>query len=179
MHRPGLRRSLPWILPLLLGSWLLLAARRGGYGSAPPGPRLQPVRADRIEVLDGDTFRVEGELVRLLGADTPERAAPWFRGDQEPWGARASERSRALLDRAQHVFLLTRGERDLRGRLLAHLLVDGEPLAAHLVAEGLALPTRARYGDGGFPDQAEAVEASAPPSVPFQAPWHWRRAHRR
>lgn len=173
-----MRPRLSWLPLVALLAWLSLAARRGGYGSPAPGPTERQVRAEAVDVLDGDTFRVEGEVVRLLGADTPERPAPWFRGDQEPWASRASDLARARIDGAQRVTLLSRGERDARGRLLAHLLLDGEPLAAHLVAAGLAFPTAARYGDGGFPEQAQRVPVLKEPP-PFLAPWTWRRRHRR
>lgn len=173
-----MRPRLHWLALLTLLAWLGLAARRGGYGRPAPGRSERRVQAQAIEVLDGDTFRVEGEVVRLLGADTPERSAPWFSGDQEPWASRASDFARARIDGARRVTLLSRGERDARGRLLAHILLDGEPLAGLLVAAGLAFPTAARYGDGGFPDESRRVPALAEPP-PFLAPWTWRRRHRR
>jgi len=56
--------------------------------------------------------------------------------------------------------------------------VDGEPLAALLVEAGLAYPTVERFGDGGFPELAEEVQARARPPG-FEDPWRWRRRHRR
>jgi endonuclease YncB( thermonuclease family) len=169
-----LRRAL--FLLLLALCWLALAAWRGSFAQVPP-PRSE--RIEGLEVLDGDTYRLpRGGLVRLLAVDTPERAAPWFEGDQEPWASRASEFARDKLRGAARVELLTRGQRDSHGRLLAHVLVDGDSLAALLAEAGLAAPTLNRFGDGGFPLQARAVQRRAR-SLAFEAPWRWRRRQRR
>jgi len=169
-----LKRALP--LLFLASAWIGLAAWRGNFGHL-ARPRLQPLAS--LEVLDGDTFRIPGgDLVRLLGVDTPERGAPWFEGDQEPWASRASDFARTRIARARRLELLTLDRRDAHGRLLAHVLVDGEPLAALLAEAGLAAPTLARFGDGGFPEHAHAVRRRARPSA-FEAPWRWRRKHRR
>ncbi|MGE0713420.1 MAG: thermonuclease family protein [Planctomycetota bacterium] len=166
------------IVLLLALSWGARAAWRGGYAQAPPvRPLTEELRAAEVVVLDGDTFRIDGEDVRLLGADTPEKAAPWFQGDQEPWGSRASAFSRRALDRAGRVTLRWRGQRDVYGRRLVHLFVDEEPLAALLVEAALAYPTAGRFGDEGFPEVAAEVARRAR-SPAFEAPWRWRRAHR-
>ena len=161
---------------LLLGS----AALRGGYGPTayPPGPRREVVAPEDLVVLDGDTFRLGSRTLRLLGADTPESAAPWFDGDQEPWASLATERVRLELARARRVELVGLGIRGVYERELVHVVVDGRPLAAILVEAGLAYPTVRRYGDLGFPDYAlEIVRVARPP--PFEPPWRWRSAHRR
>ena len=169
-------------------AWVALAAWRGGYfrddlpasSSAPlVSPHVERVVSARsLEVVDGDTFLLEGRELRLLGADTPEKGAPWFRGDQEPWASRAADFARDRLARAREVRLCTRGRRDPYERELAHLLVDGEPLAALLVEAGLAYPTVERFGEGGFPHLAAQVVARARPPV-FEEPWRWRKRHRR
>lgn len=170
------------LVPLLLLSWLLLAGGRGGYfgPASPPGatPRRRTLQAHEVRVLDGDTFLVRGELVRLLGADCPEKGAAWFRGDQEPWAGRAQAFSAEALRRAGRIELLKAPAGDERGRALAHLLLDGEPLAALLVEAGLAWPTVSRFGDGGYPQlAAEVLRRARRPE--FEPPWRWRRAHRR
>lgn len=177
-------RLRPALFGFAFAGWVALAAWRGGCFEPPRPPPAErwSVAPEEVEVLDGDTYRVRGRRVRLLGADTPERAAPWFRGDQEPWGSRAAARVRRALDGGRRVTLLTRGRVDARERLLAHLVVDGEPLAALLVREGLACPTLVRFGDGGFPVEAARVEAAAQSrrgALPFRTPWRWRREHRR
>jgi endonuclease YncB( thermonuclease family) len=159
-------------------SWVAVAAWRGGYGITPPAPLTDRVLAPRdLQVLDGDTYRIDGRDMRLLGADTPEKGAPWFRGDQEPWATRATDFARARLRAASRIELRTHGKTDTFGRTLAHVLIDGEPLAALLVEEGLAYPTVKRFGEGGFPRLAAEIVRRARPA-PFPPPWEWRREHR-
>jgi endonuclease YncB( thermonuclease family) len=163
---------------LIVSAWVLAAALRGGWLRAPPGP--VEVRARDVVVLDGDTLLVDGRVVRLVGADTPEQAAPWFEGSQEPWASRASARTRAALDAARRIVVVEVGV-DGRDRLLAHVVVDDRPLAALLIEAGLALETVSRFGDGGRPDLAAAILAAArqAPAVAFEPPWTWRKRHRR
>lgn len=183
MRSPRLRTLARTLLvPLLLLTWLLLAGGRGGYFAAATPPRAAlrrlTLEAGEVRVLDGDTFLVRGEVVRLLGADCPEKAAEWFQGDQEPWAGRAAAFSGEALRRARRVELLGAAGPDGRGRALAHLLLDGEPLAAALVEAGLAWPTVSRFGDGGYPElAAEVLRRARRPE--FEPPWRWRRAHRR
>jgi endonuclease YncB( thermonuclease family) len=175
--RNPLARSLPRPLLLVGGilAWLVVAAWRGGFAQRVAFERRTVVS---LEVLDGDTYRIPGgERIRLLGVDTPERSAPWFRGAQEPWASQATEFARARIRAADRVEVLTHGEHDAHGRLLAHVCLDGDPLAALLVEAGLAYPTLARYGDSGFPELGRAIEARARPPA-FEPPWRWRRLHR-
>ncbi len=187
------------LLSTACATWLLLAARRGGW--PPPAPaherpttpgieRVAPLRSATtgaragtprvvtggVFVLDGDTVRIEGKDVRLLGADTPERAAPWFDGDQEPWAGRATAWTRGALSSARCVEWLPVGV-DERGRTLGHVWVDGRPLAALLVEAGLAYETVSRFGDGGRPDVARAITSVRRRRMDFDPPWRWRQRH--
>ena len=91
-------------------------------------------------VRDADTIRIDngtedGESVRLLCIDAPERGQAWF--------AEGRDRLRELLVTGK-VYLRwdSRGQRDRYGRLLAYVSTyqDGSPLdlADVLVSEGLA-----------------------------------------
>lgn len=163
------------LLGLLVG-WLLLAAARGRYFD-PPRVGREEVDPRAIVVLDGDTVVHEGRLLRFLAVDTPECAAPWFDGDQEPWAGRARALVEDALRGARQASILRSGRADARGRELVHVLVDDVPLAVLLVEAGLACETVGLYGDGGFPEIAAQVVARARP-VDFEMPWTWRRAHR-
>lgn len=190
------RRAAPvLLLSLACGGSLTLAAARGGWPPPPPPaqPAPRPTGADLapatsapgprvvrggVHVLDGDTLRIEGRDVRLLGADTPERAAPWFDGEQEPWASKATAWTRGALSGARCVEWLPVGV-DERGRTLGHVWVDGRPLAALLVEAGLAYETVSRFGDGGRPDVARAITSVRRRRLDFEPPWRWRQKHRR
>lgn len=165
------------LLLIAIGGWLALAAARGGYFH-PPSRRTVEVRGRDLVVLDGDTVMFDGRELRLLAVDTPERAAPWFDGDQEPWASRAKALVTRALRRARRVTVLESGLEDIHGRRLGHLLVDGRAVAALLVEAGLAHETVSRYGDGGYPEIAAEVVARARRDLPFEAPWRWRARHR-
>ncbi|MCO5165190.1 MAG: thermonuclease family protein [Planctomycetes bacterium] len=176
MTRPRrLARALA-LLALLVG-WLLLAAARGRYFD-PPRVGREEVDPRAIVVLDGDTVVHGGRLLRFLAVDTPECAAPWFDGDQEPWAGRARSFVEDALRGAHRATILRGGHPDVHGRDLVHVLVDDVPLAVLLVEAGLACETVSLYGDGGFPEIAALVVARARP-VAFERPWTWRRLHRR
>lgn len=161
----------------LLFAWLALAAGRGGYFD-PPRPAAVDVQARDLTVLDGDTLLLDGRELRLLGADTPERAAPWFDADQEPWAGRARDLVLQALQRARRVTVLTSGSRDVHDRELAHVLIDGRALSVLLVEAGLAYETVSFYGHGGYPEIAAEVVTRARRPLPFDPPHRWRRQHR-
>jgi len=72
-------------------------------------------RALPLRVVDGDTFRLHGERIRILGIDTPERG--------EPGSGRATYRLLALL-RSGNVVIVRHGK-DVYCRTLADVYVDG------------------------------------------------------
>jgi endonuclease YncB( thermonuclease family) len=105
-----------------------------------------PLSSDQVEVLDGDTIRVEGETFRLVGFDAPEtyRAqCPFERG----LGNRATFRLRQLvanggLDLEQIACSCRPGtERTMRcnyGRSCGTLRAAGRDVGSILIEEGLA-----------------------------------------
>ena len=98
-----------------------------GPPSADPGALMIP--AEVIEVVDGDTVRVETaqgrETVRLLGIDTPETVAP--NRPVECFGPEASARAKELLPEGTEVVLEldpTQDRRDRYDRMLAYVHLD-------------------------------------------------------
>lgn len=94
-----------------------------------------------VRVVDGDTIvvRVGGveESVRLLGIDTPEIAHGGEPADC--FGAEAAQHTAAAAPPGTRVVLLRDQEaRDVYGRLLAYVVIDGVLLNAHLVDAGFA-----------------------------------------
>ena len=148
--------------------------------SLPAEERIE-VGLGRIEVLDGDTIRLDGRNIRFLGCDAPESANPYFHGDQEPWAGRATAFVERKLREAETIEVEVLAERDRFNRLLGHIFVDGESLSLMLVQNGLAIETVSHYGDNGFPELAERILDAADEvgELPFEPPHEWRRANRK
>lgn len=89
-------------------------------------------------VVDGDTFWLEGEKVRIADIDTPEISEPKCDSEYQ-LGMRATRRLRDLL--SQGPFQLERiGDRDVDryGRSLRIAVRNGQSIGDQLVSEGLA-----------------------------------------
>jgi endonuclease YncB( thermonuclease family) len=107
-------------------------------------------------VVDGDTFWLNGEKVRIADINAPETSRPGCIFEAE-LGERAKLRLLALLNSGR--FELERGprDRDRYGRLLRTVRQRGRSLGAVLVAEGLAEPWRGRRSDWCAGRQGVAV----------------------
>lgn len=82
-------------------------------------------------VIDGDTLELEnGERVRLLGIDTPERG--------QPFAKEATLVVRSLVEGKRVTLEAEDRDRDVYDRLLRHVFVDGIHLNQHLLEHGLA-----------------------------------------
>ena len=96
-----------------------------------PGPR-------NTCVVDGDTFWIEGEKVRIADINAPETHSAQCSFEQQ-LGERATSRLIALLNQGPFdLDLWSARDRDRYGRLLRVVTRRGRSLGAELVAEGLA-----------------------------------------
>jgi micrococcal nuclease len=86
---------------------------------------MQPIIA-----IDGDTIRYGSDRIRLAGIDTPELG--------EPGGLAAKQRLEELL-RSGPVRIVRRGK-DVYGRLVADVFVNGQNVAEILIQEGYSKP---------------------------------------
>jgi micrococcal nuclease len=94
-------------------------------------------------VVDGDTFWIDGQKVRIADIDTPETHPPRC-AEEARLGEAATERLRVLLN-AGPVTLVTEGrDTDRYGRMLRVVERDGVSLGQVLVSEGLARPWEGR-----------------------------------
>ena len=89
-------------------------------------------------VIDGDTFYLRDESIRIADIDTPEIGEPQCAYEAE-LGLRATIRLQELLNEGPlEVVATERDDLDQYGRLLRTITRDGQSLGAILVAEGLA-----------------------------------------
>lgn len=81
-----------------------------------------------LRPIDGDTFSYNGIKVRMAGLDAPEMGAPG--------GREAAQHLAAMLQEGQ-VTLVPRA-RDVYGRTVAEVWLNGQNLADRMIAEGFA-----------------------------------------
>jgi endonuclease YncB( thermonuclease family) len=94
-------------------------------------------------VVDGDTFYLNGEKVRIAGIDAPETHPP--RCDYEArLGDQACVGLHALLNSGAVTMTGIGRDRDVYGRLLRNVAVDGEDVGEAMISAGVAR----EYGSG-------------------------------
>ena len=135
------------IHPILVGAvlgGLAAGALTAGRGPAPAG--AAPVSASfglchtgggTNCVVDGDTFWIHGEKVRIADIDAPETHPPRCEHEAE-LGGQATLRLQQLLNAGPVTLASADRDIDRYGRLLRVVERDGQSLGAQLVDEGLA-----------------------------------------
>jgi|GEM_PF-3893042 len=128
-----------------LGSLLLLVALLAILALFRSPERLVTADGERVHVIDGDSLRIGGRIVRLADMDAVELRQYCSAPDETQWSCGLE--ARAALDN-----LVRRGEltcrsrtSDAYGRAVARCAVEGMPdVAATLVAQGWAVSGDAR-----------------------------------
>lgn len=129
-------------------------------------------------ISDGDTLRLGGETIRLVGIDAPERDQTCERRNGATY--RCGEAAR------NYLAALTRGttikcegtERDRYGRLLATCYASDVNLNAEMVRAGHALAYR-HYSTRYLPEEESAKAAATGMwQGRFTEPWDWRQGSR-
>lgn len=91
-------------------------------------------------VVDGDTIRMNGDKIRLVGFNTPEISKPACVAEAAK-GEQAKLRLLELLNSGELSFAATADQdQDRYGRLLRQVTVNGDDVADTLISEGLAEP---------------------------------------
>ena len=134
---------LPAALLLLLGLWLYDPNTLTQATARIEQPAVDRVIPSRLTVVDGDTVRLAGQSIRLVGFDTPETYRAECASERR-LGDAAPDRLRDLLARASSAQLAYLPRRDQYGRDLARLMLDGQDVTDIMVGEGLAR----RYSGG-------------------------------
>ncbi|OYX50398.1 MAG: hypothetical protein B7Y97_07565 [Sphingomonas sp. 32-66-10] len=94
-------------------------------------------------VVDGDTFRMAGDKIRIADIDTPE-THPARCPEEARLGAAATQRLQALLNSGTVTLHPIDRDTDRHGRKLRRVEVNGRGVGDTLIAEGLARPYRGR-----------------------------------
>jgi micrococcal nuclease len=97
-------------------------------------------------VVDGDTFWIEGQKVRIAGIDAPETHPPRC-DDEARLGDAATVKLHDLLNSGAVTMTTIDRDRDRYGRLLRNVQVDGEDVGETMIAAGVAR----EYGSGRRP----------------------------
>lgn len=154
--------------------WAAVGAIAGLLLAAVLMQLLEPVPppvAGRAMVVDGDTLRVGGDRIRLVGLDAPELEQTCRGADGGEW--RCGTAARTLVIRlvgAGAVSCAPTG-RDRYDRVLARCSSGGADIGRQVVRAGLAVA----YGDY-FAEEAEARRARAGMwAGSFTPPAEWRR----
>lgn len=93
-----------------------------------------PLWAADMRIVDGDTVHIDGEKIRVLGIDTPEKGHQADCIAERMLSDLATARLTALLDGAE--ITLERDGLDKYGRTLAIVRADGRDVAEVLIEEG-------------------------------------------
>lgn len=116
----------PHRLSLLIISAALLAVLSCSRSIPSDAPKEIDAVRSYGGVVDGDTIRTySGQLIRLVGVDTPEVSGPYT--SREPGGKNATAFTRSFLDGSDVIYLSFDRERyDDHGRLLAYVYREGD-----------------------------------------------------
>ncbi len=188
-----MRRSPGWrsflTIALLMSTMTMTAVAVQAQTSQPqtrPHSKRVEVDPSKVRVGDGDTVTIEWgdgefESVRILGIDTPETRNPEHNLPySQSFGLQATAFARGAFALADKIEILRTPATDRYGRTLGYLFLNGKNYSVLVVAAGLAEESVSRYGDNGFPEQAQAVieAARAAGPTPFESPGNFRRRMR-
>ena len=97
-------------------------------------------------VVDGDTFYIGGEKVRIAGIDAPETHPPRC-AEEARLGNAATQSLHSLLNSGAVTMTSIDRDRDVYGRLLRNVAVNGQDVGETMISAGVAR----EYGHGRRP----------------------------
>ncbi|MBV8914946.1 MAG: thermonuclease family protein [Acetobacteraceae bacterium] len=124
---------------LAVGGLVMMGLSTDLFGRAPPGLDRVSAAPNEVAVIDGDTLRLEGQVIRLHGVEAPDRGDR-CRGDLDCGGAATAALAGLVRDRRVECRMTGR---DSAGRPYAACDAEGTDLSRAIVASGWA---RARSG---------------------------------
>jgi endonuclease YncB( thermonuclease family) len=126
-------------------------------------------------VIDGDTLRIKGRVVRLYGIDAPEQGQRCEDAQGRRYACGLLAASFLEGEIAERHVACARQHTDGYGRAVAVCSVNGRDLAAALVQAGYALEDL-RYSDGRYTIAEQEARAARRGmwGGRFDPPWIWR-----
>lgn len=174
IRKPSPQKRRWWVIALII-----LAVVASRFMGEEPNKSGRSVPADAVHghprLVDGDSFRLNNDEVRLVGIDAPEGRQICQR-DGRPW--KCGEASRDHLARliGRDSISCDSLERDQHGRLLAICKANGKELNEEMIKSGFAVTFGRRYRR----QEAEARAAKRGLwASQFMQPREWRRQHMR
>ena len=134
-----------------------------------------PALASDLFVRDGDSFAIDGQVVRFWGIDAPEYHQNCFKDSKTvPCGKFARQRLENLMKDEE--LQCERVDIDRYKRIVARCYIQDEDLAALMVRAGFAFDYP-RYSKGAYSKHQKAAknERRGLWSMDFEMPWIWKR----
>ena len=143
-----------------------------------------PVKAQTIQITDGDTIKIDGEIIRFSGIDTPEsnyrgKKQVCYLNDKKFYCGEFSKEKLIEKIGNNYVSCEREKEKDQWGRTLAECFVNGESLSRYMVRNGYAFDF-VRYSKKKYSEDQEYAKTNKLGlwSMKFEYPWDWRKANK-
>ena len=169
------RRARWWTIPvLLIAAWLYWTD-----GRLLPPEIIRTEAGERVEIIDGDSLRIAGRIVRLQGYDAPEYRQDCTGANGRGWPCGRAARDRlAELTGAGGLACADHG-RDRYGRTIARCANRDGDIGAAMVREGLGRRLRNARDNRYAAEEAEARRTGRGMwQGAHRHPADWRDAHR-
>lgn len=148
---------------------LLLACLPYAVIAAPQG---------RVQVIDGDTWKVGGHKVRLFGIDAPEADQKCQRPSGETWACGRWVTAETKARYEGKAASCTALDRDRYGRTVARCYVNDIDVGQAMVSDGLAFAYRRYSMDYDLDEKSAAVNDRGLHASRVQNPSEYRAARR-
>lgn len=153
--RTAVRRARWWTIPVLLAAaWLYWTD-----GHLLPPREIRTDNGERVEVIDGDSLRIAGRVIRLQGYDAPEYRQDCAEPDGRAWPCGRAARDRLVALAGAGGLVCADHGRDRYGRTIARCRNHDGDIGAAMVREGLGRRLRNARDTRYAAEEAEARRA--------------------